>query len=193
MERTDQELVRIEKANRIREMGMDPFGHRFDRTHSSEDVREQYSKYEHDELENLEDKNKYITEIPIGKAIRASSSFPVVFSPCIYKNHKFLDGGILDNFPSSELKKQGVNKVLTVNFMSDEINEESSIIDIVMKTIDIMGNKVSEKNIKNSDMVLTIQTDKTGLLEVEKLDDCYKYGYRQTINNIDKIINLINN
>ena len=28
MERTDQELVRIEKANRIREMGMDPFGHR---------------------------------------------------------------------------------------------------------------------------------------------------------------------
>ena len=56
MERTDQELVRIEKANRIREMGMDPFGHRFDRTHSSEDIREQYSKYEHDELENLEDK-----------------------------------------------------------------------------------------------------------------------------------------
>ena len=37
-------------------MGMDPFGHRFDRTHSSEDIREQYSKYEHDELENLEDK-----------------------------------------------------------------------------------------------------------------------------------------
>lgn len=35
---------------------MDPFGHRFDRTHSSEDIREQYSKYEHDELENLEDK-----------------------------------------------------------------------------------------------------------------------------------------
>ena len=56
MERTDQELVRIEKANRIREMGMDPFGHRFDRTHSSEDIREQYSKYEHDELEKLEDK-----------------------------------------------------------------------------------------------------------------------------------------
>ena len=56
MERTDQELVRIEKANRIRKMGMDPFGHRFDRTHSSEDIKEQYSKYGHDELENLEDK-----------------------------------------------------------------------------------------------------------------------------------------
>ena len=86
-----------------------------------------------------------------------------------------------------------MDKVLTVNFMADEINESSNIMDIVMRSIDIMGNKVSEDNVKNSDMVLTIQTDKTGLLEVEKLDDCYKYGYRQTINNMDKILNMINN
>ena len=143
--------------------------------------------------EGIQDKTKYITDISIGKAIRASSSFPVAFNPCIYENHKFLDGGILDNFPSLEVKKQGVDKVLTVNFMADEIDEDSNIMDIVMRAIDIMGNKASEENIKNSDMILTIQTDKTGLLEVEKLDDCYKYGYRQTISNIDKIINLINN
>ena len=141
----------------------------------------------------IKDKNKYITDISIGKAIRASSSFPVAFNPCIYGNHKFLDGGILDNFPTTEVKKQGVDKVLTVNFMADEIDENSNIMDIAMRSIDIMGNKVSEENIKNSDMVLTIQTDKTGLLEIEKLDDCYKYGYRQTINNLDKIKNLINN
>ena len=143
--------------------------------------------------EENENKNKYITNISIGKAIRASSSFPVAFDPCVYENHKFLDGGILDNFPALEVKKQGVNKVLTVNFMADEINENSNIMDIAMRSIDIMGNKVSEENVKNSDMILTIKTDKTGLLEVDKLDDCYKYGYRQTINNIDKIINLINN
>lgn len=143
--------------------------------------------------EETKNKSKYITDITIGKAIRASSSFPVAFSPCVYGKHKFLDGGILDNFPSLEVKKQGVDKVLTVNFMADDINDDSNIMDIVMRSIDIMGNKVSEENINNSDMMLTIQTDKTGLLEVEKLDDCYKYGYRQTINNIDKIINMINN
>lgn len=139
-----------------------------------------------------ENKSKYITEISIGKAIRASSSFPVVFSPCEYGSHKFLDGGILDNFPSLEVKKQGADKVLTVNFKADDINEESNVMDIIMRSIDIMGNKVSEENLKSSDMILTIQTDKTGLLEIDKLDDCYKYGYRQTINNIDKIKNLIN-
>ena len=135
---------------------------------------------------------EYINNIGIGKAIRASCSFPVFFSPCEYNEHKFLDGGILDNFPTIEVRHQGADKMLTVNFKADDIEESSNIMDIVMRTIDIMGNKISEENISNSDMVLTIQTDKTGLLETEKMDACYKYGYRQTINQIDKIKNMIN-
>ena len=127
---------------------------------------------------------EYINSIEIGKAIRASSSFPVVFCPCEYNEHKFLDGGILDNFPTIEVRHQGVEKVLTINFKADDIEENSNIMDIVMR--------ISEENISNSDMVLTIQTDKTGLLETEKMDACYKYGYRQTINQIDKIKNMIN-
>lgn len=141
----------------------------------------------------VQDKTKYITEISIGKAVRASSSFPIAFCPCKFNNHEFLDGGILDNFPSLEVKKQGVDKVLTINFKADDISETSNAMDIIMRTIDIMGNKISEENLNSSDMVLTIETDKTGLLEVEKIDDCYKYGYRQTVNNIEKIKNLINN
>ncbi|MCI8641181.1 MAG: hypothetical protein HFJ59_04855 [Clostridia bacterium] len=141
----------------------------------------------------IEDKEKYITDIQIGKAIRASSSFPILFSPYEYTKHKFLDGGILDNIPAIEVRKQGADKVLSVNFKADDIEEESTVMDIIMRTIDIMGNKVSEENLNDSDMVLTIQTDKTGLLEIEKLDDCYKYGYRQTINNLDKIKQMINN
>ena len=57
-----------------------------------------------------QDKTRYITDISIGKAVRASSSFPGVFCPCDFKTHKFLDGGILDNIPVSEVRKQGVNK-----------------------------------------------------------------------------------
>lgn len=143
--------------------------------------------------QKIDNNEKYITEISIGKAVRASSSFPVVFCPCEFEKHKFLDGGILDNFPSLEVKRQGADKVLTINFKADDVSENSSVMDIIMRTIDIMGNKVSQENLNNSDMVLTIQTDKTGLLELDKLDDCYRYGYRQTINNIDKIKSLIEN
>lgn len=136
-------------------------------------------------------KDNYITDITIGKAVRASSSFPCVFSPCNFKKHKFLDGGVLDNIPVQEVKKQGADKVIAINFKADDINYESNMMDIAMRTIDIMGNKISEESLKISDFILTIQTDKTGLLEVDKLDDCYKYGYKAMKDNLEEITKLL--
>lgn len=134
-----------------------------------------------------ENEEKYIINATIGKAVRASSSFPAVFSPCEYEEHAFMDGGALDNIPIDEVRKQGADKVIAVKFDSDEITTESNIMDIMMKTIDIMGNKISEQSLKNSDFVLDVYTDKTGLLDIQKLDMCYKYGYSAVIKNLDKI------
>lgn len=133
------------------------------------------------------DTSQYITDISIGKAVRASSSFPAVFTPCLMETHAFMDGGVLDNIPVNEVKKQGADKVIAVKFDSDTIDNNSNIMDIVMKTIDIMGNKISEESLEMSDIVLNVYTDKVGLLDVEKLDKCYKYGYDCVIKNIDKI------
>lgn len=131
--------------------------------------------------------SNYITDINIGKAIRATSSFPGVFCPVTYENHMFLDGGILDNVPVQEVRKQGAQKVIAVNFAADKINKDSNVMDIIMKTIDGMGNKISEENLNKSDLLLTVPTDKTGLLDVEKLDSCYKYGYEAVLNNLENI------
>ncbi len=137
--------------------------------------------------ENSQDKSQYITDISIGKAVRASSSFPAVFCPCEYHKHKFFDGGVLDNIPVSEVKKQGADKVIAVNFKADDIDTNSNMMDLAMRTIDIMGNKISEENLEKSDFILTVKTDKTGLLDIEKLDSCYQYGYEAVTQNLDKI------
>lgn len=138
-----------------------------------------------------QEKSQYITDISIGKAVRASSSFPAIFCPCDFKNHKFLDGGILDNIPVLEVKKQGADRVIAINFKADDVDENSNIMDIAMRTIDMMGNKISEESLEQSDFILTIATDKTGLLEVEKLDKCYQYGYQAVIKNLDLIQNVL--
>ncbi len=137
--------------------------------------------------QNATNKNQYITDISVGKAIRASSSFPAFFSPCRVEKHAFMDGGAMDNIPVREVKKQGADKVIAVKFDADQIDEESNIMDIVMKTIDIMGSKISEESLEMSDYILNVYTDKVGLLDVEKLDKCYKYGYDCVINRIDDI------
>ncbi len=136
---------------------------------------------------NAEDKEQYITDITVGKAVRASSSFPAVFMPCEWGKHAFMDGGALDNIPVYEVRKQGADRVLAVKFDANQINEESNIMDIVMKTIDIMGNKISEESLENSDYIINVYTDKVGLLDAQKLDACYKYGYNAVMQNINKI------
>ena len=37
---TDQELVRRDKAKKIKEMGIDPFGQRYDRTNLVSEIKE---------------------------------------------------------------------------------------------------------------------------------------------------------
>ena len=48
---TEQELIRREKAEKIRSMGLDPFGQRFDKTDYAGDLKEKYSSLEHDDFE----------------------------------------------------------------------------------------------------------------------------------------------
>ena len=141
--------------------------------------------------EQDENKKNYIDNISVGKAVRASSSLPVIFSPCDFKNHKFLDGGTLNNVPTIQVRKLGADKVISINFQADEIDENSNIMDIVMKSLDIMGNKISEKNLQDSDLTLTVPSDKAGLLDVEKIEKCYKLGYKTTIKNIEKILKIV--
>ena len=50
---SEQELVRREKANKLRELGIDPFGHRFEVTDFSKDIKDKYQDMTHDELDEL--------------------------------------------------------------------------------------------------------------------------------------------
>ena len=52
---TEQELVRRQKAQNIRQLGMDPFGHVFKRTAFNNEIKEKYKDVNHDEFENIND------------------------------------------------------------------------------------------------------------------------------------------
>ncbi|WP_267887301.1 lysine--tRNA ligase [Floricoccus tropicus] len=49
-ELNDQMLVRREKMENLREQGIDPFGHRFDRTHNSGELHAEYDQFTKEEL-----------------------------------------------------------------------------------------------------------------------------------------------
>lgn len=145
-------------------------------------------------IPNDKNENKdYIDDITIGKAIRASSSFPAYFSPCRHKDYAFMDGGILNNVPVDDVKRQGADFVISVKFHADDVDENSNIMNVVMKSVDIMGCKISEENLRMSDFVIDVYTDKVGLVDYEKLDKCFKFGYEAGMKCVEKLINCLEN
>ena len=74
---TDQELVRREKADRIREMGMDPFGQRYDRTDFALDIKEKFKDVPHDEFENRDDLVKVAGRIMFIRKMGKASFFSI--------------------------------------------------------------------------------------------------------------------
>ena len=52
---SDQELVRREKCENIRKLGIDPFGHKFERTDYAEALKEKYKDVDHDAFEYMTD------------------------------------------------------------------------------------------------------------------------------------------
>ena len=74
---TEQELVRREKAENIRSLGIDPFGHRYDRTDFALNIKEKYSTVEHDELENLDVSVKVAGRIMFIRKMGKASFFSI--------------------------------------------------------------------------------------------------------------------
>ena len=65
---------------------------------------------------NILDNTIFVNDGNIGEVVRASCSYPVVFSPCQYKYRELIDGGIRENVPWKELKYLGADKVINIVF-----------------------------------------------------------------------------
>lgn len=135
--------------------------------------------------------DKYLNKADISIAVRASSSYPAIFAPCIYNKHKFVDGGILDNIPVEEVKKIGADKVIAVRFKLNKTSRTIGLRSTLNKAIDIMFSKIEGEEVKKADYVIEIDTQDVNPFDFKQSNKCYKYGYLQTkkeIANIKKMI-----
>ena len=144
-------------------------------------------------IENrISDEILFVNDIEIGKAVRGSCSYPVVFCPCKYKDTKLIDGGVRENVPWKELKDLGADKVINIIF-DDDINETCSknLVEVAGRSLSLIGRELSNYELEGTDYNVKIKSDKVGLLDMSKIDELYELGYRQTkieINNIKKQI-----
>ena len=140
------------------------------------------------ESRGYSDKIRYVNDIEIGKAVRASCSYPGVFSPCPYKETVLVDGGIRENVPWKELKENGVDVVISVVFTKDiKYKTKKNILDVIGGSIDIMGHELSNYELEGADYLLKIHTEDVSLLDASKMEYLYKRGYEEAKRQIRNI------
>lgn len=143
---------------------------------------------------NREDANEeyYIKDISIGDAVRASSSFPVMYSPFQYKDFQFVDGGVKNNLPAKEVKKLGADKIIAIKF-AVEPKKYNSVHNIALRAIDIMNEFIIKEDIEVCDYVLNLSLKGAQVFNINKLEVCYQEGYMQTLDKIKELRKVIEN
>lgn len=123
----------------------------------------------------------YINDISIGKAVRASCSYPGVFCPCQYKGRKLVDGGIRENVPWREWKKNGIDEIMCIGFETEKIKKkEKNVIDVISGSLELLSYELSNYELDGVDCLLKIKTKEVSLLDTKQMDYLYQEGYKQT-------------
>lgn len=136
--------------------------------------------------ENLKGE-EYIHDIEIGKAVRASSTFPGMYAPFEHEKYQFVDGGIFSNLPVKETKELGIDKVLALRFKLKSPRKQKTIYNITMQSLDLMTENLIRESVNASTSVLEIDLREVKPFNIKKLEFCYKEGYLQTLDNILRI------
>ena len=131
--------------------------------------------------ENLESEYvQYITDVPLEIAVRASMSFPGLFTTCDYKDYNFIDGGSKDNLPVKVLKDMGVGKVLAIGFDIMAYNPDAGLdglIKVIWRALDVYSIDGTRKSQKMADLAIEIKNENTQLFAIDSVDETIQEGY----------------
>jgi len=127
----------------------------------------------------------------LSKALRATSSFPVVFSPLKMNGSLLVDGGMLENVPVPTALEMGADKVIAVDCTSPLVTEVSELWEIVNQITSIMIEESTLEDLSLADVVITPVPPEEGSFELESLDSLIAYGESRTDEKIEEIRSLL--
>ena len=141
------------------------------------------------EDDRFEDYKIYENSGNLADIIRASSSLPCVFEPKYINGRYLIDGGVRMNTPAEILKNMGADKVITVSFDDNKKTNINNfnIVDVTLKSFDIMGHEMEYNQLKKSDYVIMPKLIDVSLLECDKVSYAANIGYMETRKQIEKI------
>lgn len=141
-------------------------------------------------IENEDSNILYLYDMPIGKAVRSSMSFPGIYTTCNYNGYNFIDGGTKNNLQVDVLKKQGADKIISVSFDLNSYKPNNNFMDVAIRALDIFSLENVTKGRNNSDIAAIVKTEDTSLLGIKDTKAVIKAGYDAIMEHKNEILNF---
>jgi len=125
-------------------------------------------------------------------AIRASMSIPGYFSPTYYDGNYLVDGGIVDNYPAGELKKEGAQLIVGGDVQSglaDSISQLSTMTEIINQIVFFHGEKANEEAAEIIDLNIRFEVP-AGMMDFTKYETIIAYGEKVAREHYDDLKKL---
>lgn len=132
----------------------------------------------------------YVQDVDISTAIRASMSFPGIFTPCKLNNYYLIDGGTVNNIPSKVLKDMGAEKILSVSFKLNPYEPKDDIMGVALRAADIFSILNMTVAKEYVDLSIELEIPDAGLLDIKDVNKVCELGYEQTMRQKEKILQL---
>ena len=135
----------------------------------------------------------YFNEGELSNALLASSCIPVLFQPVQYKGNHYVDGGVLNNFPIEPLLGN-CHKIIGINVNS--INKEEHQIhtkNVLDRSFHLALNSANNHKFSMCDLYIEPpKMSRFGLLDLDKIDSIYSYGYQYGLSLEKEIKDFVN-
>lgn len=135
----------------------------------------------------------YLTDVPIDIAVRASMSFPAIYTTCPYKEYDFVDGGSKDNLPVRVLKDMGVGKVLAIGFDILQYKPNAGLdglIKVIWRALDVYSIDGTRESMKLADLAIQIKNENTALFSIDNIDETIQEGYDAIMAQKEEILRI---
>ncbi len=135
----------------------------------------------------------YICDAPLEIAVRASMSFPAIYTTCPYDKYNFIDGGSKDNLPVKVLKDMGVGKVLALGFNIMNYDPDSGLdglIKVIWRALDVYSIGGTRKSMKMADYTVEINNKNTQLFSMDSIEETILEGYDAVMEHKNDILKI---
>jgi NTE family protein len=126
----------------------------------------------------------------IPDAIRASVSLPGVYQPFEMNGHEYVDGGVLDNLPTSSVQAMGADVVLAVSLPLSPVNQGdmSSILGVLQRSFSVAIEGAEREQRKLAKVVIMPDLKGFTANDYLKTIDLAKRGYAAAEANRDALL-----